>query len=569
MPVGAPRASRRTSNTENGRRSSGSRPAPALTITNCPGRGGGGDRRRVEPRARCSRSTAGDSRSLPPTRRSASRQYTARNRGPSCALPAHVEQLAGRRSSGERVHPRARPAAESLAAARCPRGCCRWPRPSASSTRCTSPSFSTSLLVVRQLVAREPFSPAWVSVGVLVWLGAAASAAGAALMWANLRTFSLVLEPRTARTLVSGAFSLVASAALFLVIALLRRRSSPRGRVAWACARRGDRGRVAGRAGRLPGPRRAGGAGAGVRSTSRPDAGAPDRPARVTVLAIDAGSLDYITSATAEGRLPNFGRVLDAGAVMRMATLIRRRPRPSGRRSPPASCRRRTASGRRPRISCRRAATSSQLLPGLLLRARPRALRLPGGAAAHLSRAARAAALEHPELARHPASASSAWPLTYPAPAVNGYLVSDAYQRLSMTPSGLERRLGHLSARAARQRCRPPRRRPPTDGDARARRAARRRAGRARRRRHARRSRRRSNRAGARRPTIPCRWRSCAIRASIRSGTTSSATRCRPSSATSPTKRCGGTVPCSTATTPSSTPRSGARSRRSGPTTCC
>jgi hypothetical protein len=51
-------------------------------------------------------------------------------------------------------------------------------------------------LVVRQLLARELFSPAWVSVGVLAWLGAAAAAAGAALMWANLHTFTMVLERR-------------------------------------------------------------------------------------------------------------------------------------------------------------------------------------------------------------------------------------------------------------------------------------------------------------------------------------------------------------------------------------
>jgi hypothetical protein len=51
------------------------------------------------------------------------------------------------------------------------------------------------------------------------------------------------------------------------------------------------------------------------------DIGPTERPARVTVVAIDAGSLDFITSATAEGRLPNFGRILDAGAVMHLATL--------------------------------------------------------------------------------------------------------------------------------------------------------------------------------------------------------------------------------------------------------
>ena len=46
-----------------------------------------------------------------------------------------------------------------------------------------------------------------------------------------------------------------------------------------------------------------------------------ERSARVAVIAIDAGSLDLITSATAEGRLPNFGRILDAGAVRHLATL--------------------------------------------------------------------------------------------------------------------------------------------------------------------------------------------------------------------------------------------------------
>src|SRR4029450_13137293 len=41
----------------------------------------------------------------------------------------------------------------------------------------------------------------------------------------------------------------------------------------------------------------------------------------VTVIAMDGGSLDFITSATAEGRLPNFGKLLDGGAVRHLATL--------------------------------------------------------------------------------------------------------------------------------------------------------------------------------------------------------------------------------------------------------
>ena len=41
----------------------------------------------------------------------------------------------------------------------------------------------------------------------------------------------------------------------------------------------------------------------------------------MTVIALDAASLDLITGATAEGRLPNFGRILDAGSVMHLATI--------------------------------------------------------------------------------------------------------------------------------------------------------------------------------------------------------------------------------------------------------
>src|SRR5207248_3117509 len=42
------------------------------------------------------------------------------------------------------------------------------------------------LLVIRQLLAREVFSPAWLSLSVQFWLGALAAAVGAASMWTNL-----------------------------------------------------------------------------------------------------------------------------------------------------------------------------------------------------------------------------------------------------------------------------------------------------------------------------------------------------------------------------------------------
>ena len=288
-------------------------------------------------------------------------------------------------------------------------------------------------LVGRQLLAREPFSPAWVSVGVLVWLGAAASAAGAALMLGNLRTFALAVEPRTSRALVSSAFALVASAALFLVIALLRGRSGPRGRAAWAVLA------ALTAAASLAAPMAFRGPAAPARPAPRPTdiaahAGAPDRAARVTVIAIDAGSLDYITSAAAEGRLPNFGRVLDAGAVMRMATL-----HPTSADAVWAA----VATGKMPQKNGVRSAAAYQLPRGGDV-----VQLLPDYCYAHglvrfgflveqplTSAALRARPVWSILSALDIRVGVVAWPLTHPAPAVNGYLVSDAYWRLSPTPS--------------------------------------------------------------------------------------------------------------------------------------
>src|SRR5205085_2494958 len=50
-----------------------------------------------------------------------------------------------------------------------------------------------------------------------------------------------------------------------------------------------------------------------------------DSPSRITIIAIDGASLRFITNATAEGRLPNFGRILDPGAAMHLATLLQSR----------------------------------------------------------------------------------------------------------------------------------------------------------------------------------------------------------------------------------------------------
>ena len=42
---------------------------------------------------------------------------------------------------------------------------------------------------------------------------------------------------------------------------------------------------------------------------------------RVMMVMLDGASLDVISPAVAEGRLPNFGRIFDGGSVMHLATL--------------------------------------------------------------------------------------------------------------------------------------------------------------------------------------------------------------------------------------------------------
>src|SRR4029453_12325699 len=49
---------------------------------------------------------------------------------------------------------------------------------------------------------------------------------------------------------------------------------------------------------------------------------------RIILVMFDGASLDVLLPAVAEGRLPNFGRVLDQGAVLHLATLRPTQPEP-------------------------------------------------------------------------------------------------------------------------------------------------------------------------------------------------------------------------------------------------
>ena len=291
-------------------------------------------------------------------------------------------------------------------------------------------------LVVRQLLARELFSPAWTSVAVLSWLGAAAATAGAALMWANLRTFSLVLTADTVNEIARGMLALVASACLFIVVGLMRAHFWPRKRFVWAFLL------VLVAAGSIAAPAALRGRASVPVLETRPidaplELATTERPSRVTILAIDAGSLDLITSAAADGRLPNFGRVLDAGAVMHLATL-----HPTSAEAVWTA----VATGKLPQKNGVRSAGVYHLARG----GEPLQL-LPDYCFAHaLVRFGLVAEEPHTSAALRTRAfwsilsalgipvAVVGWPLTQPAPVVRGYLVSDAYPRLVATPSGIE-----------------------------------------------------------------------------------------------------------------------------------
>jgi predicted AlkP superfamily phosphohydrolase/phosphomutase len=291
------------------------------------------------------------------------------------------------------------------------------------------------LLVLRQLLARELFSPAWISVGVLVWLTALASAAGAALMWKNLGTFALVIDADTASALDRGAIVLATVSVLCVLLGLFRR-SIPEARAIWAPLFV----LAAGASVAVPFALRGRGTPPVLEARAIDaafDVARTEPSGRVTLIAIDAASLDLVTRAAAEGRLPNFGRILDAGAVRHLATL-----HPTSAEAVWAA----VATGKLPQKNGVRSAAIYRIAGG------PGAIQLlPDYCFAHgLERFGFLVEQPHTSATLRTRSLWGilstngfsvgvvGWPLTQPAPAVRGFLVSDTYHRVRQTAAGLD-----------------------------------------------------------------------------------------------------------------------------------
>lgn len=147
------------------------------------------------------------------------------------------------------------------------------------------------------------------------------------------------------------------------------------------------------------------------------------------MLLLDGGSLDYIRLRAAEGRLPNLSRILDTGATLDLATV-----RPTG----PGPVWTSVATGLYPASTGVRSGATY-----VAWRARQPIDLLPDNCFSHAlvhlgvvdQEASTSAALRVKPLWRILSDAGITvgvvrWPLTYPAPAVNGFLVSDRFHEL-------------------------------------------------------------------------------------------------------------------------------------------
>ncbi len=152
----------------------------------------------------------------------------------------------------------------------------------------------------------------------------------------------------------------------------------------------------------------------------------PASGGRVLLIALDGGSLDFLSAAALEGRLPNFGKILDSGAAMHLATIRPTQPDPVWTT---------VATGKLPARTGVRSAAGYQVAAV----SEPLEL-LPDGCFAH-------GLVYFGFIAAHPHTSASVrarpiwsilgsagltsgivdWPLTHPAQPIRGYLVSDEF----------------------------------------------------------------------------------------------------------------------------------------------
>jgi hypothetical protein len=185
--------------------------------------------------------------------------------------------------------------------------------------------FFYGLIVLRQLLAVEVRAPGWISLRLLAAFGSFAVSLSAIVTWANLRGFRSVLGPDAATRMTEGAVLVTLCAMICVALALLQtlltRARSLAAAVFGTVLMISLAGPLIlrGQGEPAPPPRH-------VRTlASIPP---PQSTARVSMILLDGATLDFIAPNAASGRFPNFGRLLDGGAVMHLATLRPTQPAP-------------------------------------------------------------------------------------------------------------------------------------------------------------------------------------------------------------------------------------------------
>jgi predicted AlkP superfamily phosphohydrolase/phosphomutase len=262
-----------------------------------------------------------------------------------------------------------------------------------------------------------------------------AAVGGAALMWTNLTALHAAIDETTARRMAAGAGAMSACALMLGTIAAVHGSFETRGRRVVAGLF------VAATMLALLAPIAMRGVAVSPLLPARPVAqsitdASPAGSPRLVLIALDGASLDYITPAAAAGRLPNFGKALDSGVSVHLATVRPTQPQTvwtaaATSKLPPHNGIRSSAD-----YVIRADLDRLQLLPDYCF-----AHTLVGfgllSAAPHTSAALRARPLWSILSGSGVSTGVVGWPLTHPAQPVRGFLVDDRFHELRETPSAL------------------------------------------------------------------------------------------------------------------------------------
>ena len=292
------------------------------------------------------------------------------------------------------------------------------------------------VILVREVLASRPLQPGWLSVRLLAWLGAAFAAATALIIWGNLQGFRAVLGELSAARMWSAAVAETITAVVLVGVVALR----------YSFGRTGTRAAGVLLAAALT-------ASVAVPLWMRgpgdlavpvvPHATSPAPPGttvlasmspRVRLILLDGASLSLVRERVAAGRLPNFGRVLDRGAVMNLATLKPTQAEPvwTAAATGKYSSRNGVRSNAVFRVDANEV-DSVDLLPDYCF---AYGLIQQGYVIADEASAESVRARAFWDIAADYGFASGIvrWPLTYPARLSRGYLISDRFHLGSSSP---------------------------------------------------------------------------------------------------------------------------------------